>query len=149
MLPDSDTFITCSGEAVRPLFELGLDDDGKKTLVHTGDIDVPQFINAFASTTDMAYILARLSAGDASVLNRKPIFYVDSTVFPQNARDGYHLVDDAVRAFDALPDEVKLRFNNNALDWINSAGSDNWIANMTRKTVPDAHASAETQKEGD
>ena len=70
MIADPDTFISSSGDRVRPLFELGLDEQKRKILVQTGSVDISDFINAFQASTDMAFILARLSAGDVSVLNR-------------------------------------------------------------------------------
>lgn len=133
MIADPDTFISSSGERIRFLYELGLDEHKRKTLVQTGSVDISDFINAFQSTTDMAFILARLSAGDVSVLNRKPCFYADSTMFPKTPAEGYDMIDQSIRAFDALPDEVRAKFDNNVLNWLGSAGSPDWVSKMSRQ----------------
>lgn len=135
---DPDTFLSASGDRVRPLFELGLDNQKRKILVQTGSVDIPDFINAFQATTDMAFILARLSAGDVSVLNRKPCFYADSTIFPRTAAEGYDMIDQSIRAFDALPDDVRAKFDNNVLNWLSSAGSPDWVSKMARTPSPDS-----------
>lgn len=134
-IADPDSFISASGDRVRPLFELGLDKQKRKILVQTGSVDIPDFINAFQATTDMAFILARLSAGDVSVLNRKPCFYCDSTILPKSPAEGYDMIDQSIRAFDALPDDVRAKFNNNVLEWLSGAGSPDWIAKMSRVPV--------------
>lgn len=144
-IADPDSFISASGDRVRPLFELGLDKDKRKILVQTGSVDIPDFINAFQSTTDMAFILARLSAGDVSVLNRKPCFYCDSTILPKTAAEGYDMIDQSIRAFDALPDDVRSKFNNNVLEWLASAGSPDWISKMSRQPVPASPDSSESE----
>lgn len=145
MIADPDTFISSSGDRVRPLFELGLDKDKRKILVQTGSVDIPDFINAFQATTDMAFILARLSAGDVSVLNRKPCFYCDSTILPKTPAEGYDMIDQSIRAFDALPDDVRAKFNNNVLDWLASAGSPDWISKMARVPAPVSPDSSESE----
>lgn len=144
-IADPDSFISASGDRVRPLFELGLDKDKRKVLVQTGSVDIPDFINAFQATTDMAFILARLSAGDVSVLNRKPCFYCDSTILPKTPAEGYDMIDQSIRAFDALPDEVRAKFNNNVLDWLASAGSPDWISKMSRQPAPASPDSSESE----
>ena len=140
MIADPDTFISSPGDRVRPLFELGLDEHKRKVLVQTGSVDIPDFINAFQSTTDMAFILARLSAGDVSVLNRKPCFYSDSTIFPKTPAEGYDMIDQSIRAFDALPDDVRAKFDNNVLNWLSSAGSSDWVSKMSRQVPPESAA---------
>lgn len=140
MIADPDTFISSPGERVRPLFELGLDDSKRKILVQTGSVDISDFINAFQSTTDMAFILARLSAGDVSVLSRKPCFYADATMFPQTPAAGYEMIDQSIRAFDALPDDVRAKFDNNVLNWLASAGSPDWVSKMSRQAQTEPSA---------
>lgn len=144
-IADPDSFISAAGDRVRPLFELGLDKDKRKILVQTGSVDIPDFINAFQATTDMAFILARLSAGDVSVLNRKPCFYADSTIFPKTAAEGYDMIDQSIRAFDALPDDVRSKFDNNVLNWLASAGSPDWISKMSRKSSSVSPDSTESE----
>lgn len=144
-IADPDSFISSSGNRVRALFELGKDSNGCKILVKTGSVDVPDFINAFRATTDMAFILARLSAGDTSVLNRKPCFYADSTMFPRDPSEGMRMIDASVRAFDALPEDTRAKFDNNVFNWLSSAGSAEWITKMSKVPAPVVPDSSESE----
>lgn len=131
-VPSPDSHFSSPGDPIRSLFRLGLE-DGHQVLVEDGRINIPDFINAWRESTDMAFILSRINAGDTSVLSRKPCFYADSTVFPSNPADGLKMMDNAVRLFDSLPEDVRAKFDNDALSWVKSAGSADWLDKMSIK----------------
>ncbi len=132
-IPSPDSHFSSPGDPIRSLFRLGLE-DGRQVLVEDGRINIPDFINAWRESTDMAFILSRINAGDTSVLNRKPCFYADSTIFPSNPADGLKMMDNAVKVFDSLPEDVRSKFGNDALSWVKSAGSPDWLDKMSIKS---------------
>lgn len=125
------SFISDSGEEIKILYQGFRETPSSPvTLVPSGKLNIREYINSFGASTDMAYILSRLKAGDSSVLFCSPGMYGDSTVFPVNPAESLELINKASAYFDNLPDDLRSKFNNNFLDWIQSAGSEDWISKM-------------------
>ncbi len=141
-IPDSCTFSE-PGSDVYVIRKLVKNDDGFDELVDTGKQSVSTMINAWADFCDMTYILSRLNAGDASVLNAVPEQYGDVSDMPHDHRQMLNLVNNARTYFDQLPEETRLKFDNDFAKWFSEAGSDDWSDKMTVRPdptpVPESH----------
>lgn len=136
-VPNPSDFITSAGELEKPVLSGKLMPDGTIKLTQVDSIDIKAEINSHASTCDMAYILSRLKAGDASVLSVKDGAYGDFTVFPKTYAEMLQLVQSGESAFDSLPLDVKSKFDNNINKWFASIGSEEWSEKMNiPKSVP-------------
>lgn len=127
---DGNTFFSSSGSPVKILYTPALV-DGELVLNETGKFDIAEFINSYADTTDMAFILSRLSAGDSSVLNVQRGFYGDSSMLANDHRAALDTVISAQIYFDNLPQDIRDKFNDSFVDWIQSAGTPDWVSRMT------------------
>ncbi len=132
---DGNTFISDSGSPVKLIFTPALE-DGQIVLNETGKFDISEFINSYADTTDMSFILSRLAAGDSSVLNVSQGFYGDSSILPDDHRAALDTVISAQTYFDNLPQETRDKFNDSFVEWIQSAGTKEWVSRMVKNPAP-------------
>ena len=109
---DRDIY-TNPGNSKKPTYAPKYADDGSLQLVSTGFVDTDLEISAQRDKTDMSYILARLQAGDPSVMPDPDALYTDVTGLPNTPIGMVNFLDDLRRQFDALPAETRALFDNN------------------------------------
>lgn len=126
---DGNTFISSSGSPVKLIFTPAFE-DGQIILNETGKFDISEFINSYADSTDMSFILARLAAGDSSVLNVSQGFFGDASILSPDHRAALDTVISAQTYFDNLPKETREKFNDSFVEWIQSAGTKDWVSRM-------------------
>lgn len=133
---DPNNFVTNPGSDIHDLYEGKLLPNGEIRLVPCGKESISEKINSFAQFTDIKYIMNRLNQGDTSVL-RDPskAMYGDFTKVPKSLADALQLMLNAESRFNELPLDIRNKFNNSYLAWMQSAGSDAWFTNMG--LVPD------------
>lgn len=148
-LCDGNTFISSSGSPVKILYTPALV-DGEIVLNETGKFDIGEFINSYADTTDMAFILSRLAAGDDSVLKVQSGFYGDSSILSNDHRAALDTVISAQVYFDNLPKETRDKFNDSFVEWIQTAGTSDWVSRMSVNYVsPATSVSSESEVKPD
>lgn len=130
MIADADTFVSAPGDPIHVLYSPILK-DGDLILAESGKQSIPDFINSHKDLCDMNFILSRLAAGDASVLNARDAFYADVSNLSWNRAEMLQNVADMQMYFDHLPDEVRELFDNSFPAWISQAGSPEWSEKMT------------------
>lgn len=146
---DGNTFITSSGSPVKLIFTPAFE-DGQIVLNETGKFDISEFINSYADSTDMSFILARLAAGDSSVLNVSQGFFGDASILSHDHRAALDTVISAQTYFDNLPKETRDKFNDSFVEWIQSAGTSEWISRMVvnpASPVPDNSSESEVKSD--
>lgn len=131
---DGNTFISNSGSPVKLIYTPAYE-DGNIVLNETGKFDISEFINSYAESTDMSFILARLSAGDSSVLNVSQGFFGDASFLSHDHRNALDTVISAQTYFDNLPKETRDKFNDSFVEWIQSAGTKEWVSRMVKNPV--------------
>lgn len=131
ILPDPNSYVTSPGDEYHILYTSVLLDDGTIDLEPMSREPIQDRINSFAAVTDMSYILTQLRNGNTSVLNRgKPIFG-DFTETPKTYAQALQLVIDGRAQFDALPLDVRSKFDNSFEKWFATAGSAEWLSAMS------------------
>lgn len=75
---------------------------------------------------DIHYILKRFANGEMDVLSKVQGAFGDFTNLPKNFAEVMNLTIDAQNHFDSLPVEVKQKFDNNFVQYMQSFGSDDW-----------------------
>lgn len=145
LICDGNSFISNPGSPVKLIFTPAIE-DGQIVLNETGKFDISEFINSYADTTDMTYILARLSAGDSSVLNVCQGFFGDASILSDDHRAALDTVMSAQTYFDNLPKETREKFNDSFVEWIQSAGTQEWVSRMVKNPVsPELNTSIESE----
>jgi len=107
---------TNPGEKYKISAKLSIDPvSGKKKAEPGEKIDLDAYIQASKASTDITTIVAKLKAGDESVINVRQGFYGDTTILPKDINDISAIEkmnSQARESFDKLPDEVKKLFDN-------------------------------------
>lgn len=124
-------FITSSGSPEHELFTPELQPNGIIKLVHFGVENTDEIIQSYYESTTLEAILMRFSNGDLSALNRYQPIYADLSTAPKSLAEGLQAVINSRQAFDALPVDIKNKFDNDFNKWLMSAGSDDWIKSMS------------------
>ena len=145
---DGNSFISNPGSPIKLIYTPAYE-DGQIVLNETGKFDISEFINSYAETTDMAFILARLSAGDNSVLNVSQGFYGDASILPDDHRVALDTVISAQTYFDNLPKETRDKFNDSFVEWIQSAGTKEWVSRMVKNPVPSDSSVSDNSSESE
>lgn len=127
---DPNSFVTNPGNRYHVIFEPKINPDGTISLTEVGKEDIQAFIEEQRPTTDISYIVKKLQQGDTSVLNQSVPMFGDFTQMPKTYAESLQMVIDAERKFNALPVDVKNKFDNDYRQWFAQAGSDKWIENM-------------------
>lgn len=134
---------SCPGERYKITYEPIVNADGTIDLVENGKVDLQEFYDSQAAQCDMALLISRYLGGDASALEARQGAYFDSTAMPTTYAEMLQTVIDGQRSFEALPVEVKQRFNNDFNQWFASAGSEEWQSKMVVSTPSTAPAPAD------
>lgn len=130
---DPNTFFSSPGEHFKQIFSSRLNPDGTVSLSSSGRVNVQAEIDSHLAETDMALIVAKLQRGDISVLNSKQAMYGDFTTLPTTFSEAYDLVLRSESAFEALPVEVKSKFDNSRAKWFSTIGTPLWYERMGMK----------------
>lgn len=131
MLPDRDTFVSNPGLTYNVIYSPVIGEDGNIELMETGREDIAEMINSYADQCDMSLIMARLAAGDDSVLYRTIPQYGDVSMCTWDHRAMLQTIVDARNYFDHLPADKREKFNNSFEQWYSTAGTPEWATAMT------------------
>lgn len=106
--------------------------DGCKTLVETGKTSLYEYIQSHADSVDIHKILERCAMmDDYSLLNRMPAQFMDVSAMPNNLAEAYAMVQDAENFFDRMPTDIKEKYDNNFIQFIQDIGSDRFTKNVS------------------
>lgn len=133
----SNKFVSNPGSPIREVYAPKVNSDGSVSVVATGKENFDQFIQSFALSTDISFILAKLSQGDTSVLHQRSPMYGDFSKMPSTYAEVLQLQIDAGRAFDRLPPDVKRKFDNDVNKFLASAGSSEWFSKVESVLSPE------------
>lgn len=137
------------GDPIRIIYSPQVNKDGSISIVASGKEDFQAYIQSFLSSTDMAYIMASVNAGDLSVLNRMNGMYGDFTKVPKTYAEFLQLQIDAKNTFDKLPVDVKLKFDNDVNKFMVNAGENDWFDKLGIKFNDDVIVNDEKEGEGE
>lgn len=143
IIPDPNSYVTSSGDEYHIIYSSVLQDDGTIDLEPMSREPIQERINSYAAVTDMSYILAQLRNGNTSVVNRGNPIFGDFTETPKSYAQALQLVIDGRAQFDALPLDVRSKFDNSFEKWFATAGSQDWLDAMS--IVPQSDDSNESQ----
>lgn len=125
-----DSFVSNAGSPIKNLFRGVVKDNGMIELVPDGKENLYQKIQSYRDSVDINRIVARYAAGEIDILNQVQGVYADVTSAPGSLADALNRVREARLEFDRLPEDVRRNYGFSAENWIESAGSDEWLKAM-------------------
>lgn len=96
----------------KPLYEIKLDDRGRKKLVQNGQENLYEKIQEFKDDCDVEKIIQKATLGDTSVLEKRIGQYMDTTGWPKTIQESFEMVQKLTADFEKLPQEIKAEFDN-------------------------------------
>lgn len=120
-------FCCSSGDPIHLIRSPIVQVDGTIRLEVTGEENTDEFIECFAKSCSLEAILNRFKNGDQTALSVKVPMYLDLTKFPKTYAEVLQLGIDAENRFNALPVDMKKKFNNNWREWLAQTGSEDWF----------------------
>lgn len=139
------------GNILQPQYKERYDENGNAYLEQVGEINVYEKIQSYKDEVDPMSILARYAAGDTTVM-ANPGWYIDTSKLPTNYIEWRNLMNEQKEKFEALPLEIRNRFDNNFDAWAATAGEPEWIEKMgimpkTNDAAPQPDKAESTKKE--
>lgn len=123
------------GDPVHTIYSPQMEKDGTITLQVIGTENTDEIIKSHYEETTLECILARFANGDVKALNRYQPVYADLSNAPKTLAEALQTVINSRAAFDALPTEIKSKFDSDFNKWLARAGTDEWMKAMT-STLP-------------
>lgn len=120
---------TPSGTTERPTYGYKVNKIGVKQLVENGTENTYEKIQEHLEETKIENILARVVAGDTTMLRPEGI-YADITEMPKSMIEAQQKITELENLWTTIPNEVKNIYNNSVEEFIGDSGSDKWLNAM-------------------
>lgn len=117
--PCFSDFCTCHGRVEKPIYTA--DDDGYP--VETGIVNLYDEIQSHRQSVELSTLLQRYAQGDATALNNIQGVYADVVDMPSTYSELFERVRDAENSFNALPEDVRVLFDNSPVSFWQSIGT--------------------------
>lgn len=125
-----DVFYSDPGSRYHIEYDTVVLPDGRIELVENGKTDIQEYIDSFSESCSIENIVAMCAAGDTSALSKRQGQYIDTSDMPKTFRDVLDIVIRGENQFEALPADVKAKFENDFNRWFATAGSEEWLTSM-------------------
>ncbi len=146
--PKGEPSVTGNGK--EPEYAYRIDENGVRTLEKVGEVNVYEQIQTYLEETKIENIIKRATY-DPTVIGSQE--WMDSeTTDISNAPKNYHewkqMVNKAEESFNALPAELKAKFDNNVEKYIGEYGTKNWAEKLGWKN-PEENTTKKEEKVND
>lgn len=141
-----------SGSPIKTEYQVRLVNNNME-LVETGKSNLYDYIQSHKDSVDIHKILERCSQiEDYYLLNRMPTQFMDVTDMPDNLAGAYAMVKDAENFFERMPVDIKEKYNNNFIEFINDLGTEKFNMNVSNfldsvKKVTESKSSVKEETE--
>lgn len=140
-----DCDCTCHGRKEKPTYianENGLP-------VESGTVNIYDEIQSHRESVELSTLLQRYAQGDVTALNQIDGVYADVSDMPSTYAELFNRVRDAENSFNALPEDVRLLFDNSPVSFWQSIGTPEFaskIAELDAKAKKNSSNSADSRK---
>lgn len=119
---------TPCGTQIEKTYGYEIDKKGLKTLVENGSKNVYEKIQEYLEETKIENVIARVIAGDTSML-RPDAIYEDLSNMPNNLMDAMNQIKALENTYDNLSTEMKEKYPT-IEDFVTKAGNTTWMEDM-------------------
>ena len=128
--PKGEPSVTGNGK--EPEYSYRIDENGIKTLEKTGEIDVYAQIQSYLEETKIENIIKRATYDPEAIGSQE--WMNGETTDISNITTNYHewkkMINKAEESFNALPAELKAKFDNSVEKYVGEYGSENWAEKL-------------------
>lgn len=115
------------GDPIKVTYSGRYDERGRVVLEETGKVNLYDEIQSHADSVDINLMIKRFAAGETDVLSKVQGVYGDITNMPTNLAESLNHIRACEDAFNALPVDVRAKFNHNLTEFLAAAGSDEFF----------------------
>ncbi len=136
---------TCHGRVEKPTYTA--DQDGYP--VESGTVNLYDEIQSHRESVELSTLLQRYAQGDVTALNQIEGVYADIVDMPSTYSELFDRVRDAENSFNALPEDVRVLFDNSPVSFWQSIGTPEFaskIAELDAKAKKNSSNPADTGK---
>ena len=121
---------SCPGSPIKIIYSPVVNEDGTIDLIESGKENLDEYIGSFAESCDIEVLIKRFTAGEIGVFNQRPAMYGDYTDMPKSFAEFLQLQIDSEKQYNALPADVKAKFDNDKNKFFATAGTESWYKNL-------------------
>lgn len=114
-----DCDCTCHGRVEKPTYTAN--EDGLP--VESGTVNIYDEIQSHRQSVELSTLLQRYAQGDVTALNKIQGVYADVVDMPSTYSELFERVRDAENSFNALPEDVRVLFDNSPVSFWQSIGT--------------------------
>lgn len=143
-----DCDCTCHGRVEKPTYTAN--EDGLP--VESGTVNIYDEIQSHRESVELSTLLQRYAQGDVTALNQIEGVYADVVDMPSTYAELFNRVRDAENSFNALPEDVRVLFDNSPVSFWQSIGTPEFaskIAELDVKVKKNSSNPADTGKSFD
>lgn len=145
---EMETVYANPGDRYKDVYELVIDESGKKKLKKVDKEDLQEMIDASAASVDIHMIMQRFNLGDQdAVMQRAQVFYDDVSNLPTKLQDLMNLNQQASNFFDSLSPDLKKLYGNNYLEFLFDPGK--MVDEIKRRQIPEDSTESGKEVEND
>lgn len=128
--PKGEPSVTGTGK--EPEYAYRIDENGIKTLEKVGEVDVYAQIQTYLEETKIENIIKRATYDPAAIGSQEWMNSeaTDISNAPSNYHEWKRMVNEAEESFNALPAELKARFDNSVEKYVGEYGSESWAQKL-------------------
>ncbi len=134
-MENSKEFVSNSGSEYLTLYEYRISKDGVKNLVPCGKKNIQELIDASLDSVDINILMEKFINGDNTALDRVKGVYMDCRNMPETYAELFDRNERCRELFDALPTEIKEKFNNSYTEFWSSYGSETFMRVVNPESV--------------
>ena len=116
------TVFSNPGKRMKVVYELKINERGKRGIEKVGETDLQQAIDAEFPSVDLNMVLKRLENGDTDALEQVKGFYADVAALPVDMRSIMEMNEQASKLFNEMPDNYKKLYQNDYLQFLYDPG---------------------------
>lgn len=137
-----------SGSGVKKRFSPTFDDEGKFSLVESGEVNVYEEIQSHRDSVDINVLLLKYLDGDTAALERVQGMYGDFSNMPNSYAGILNTMTKSRAIFDSLPADIRSNFDNSFEQFISSMDNpDIFNQLVARKDTTNDKVKAKVEKE--
>lgn len=129
------TVFSNPGKRMKVVYELKVNEKGKRGIEKVGETDLQQEIDAEFPSVDLNMVLKRLENGDSDALEKVKGFYADIANLPVDMRSIMEMNEQASKIFNSMPDNYKKLYENDYLQFLYDPGKLVDVIEQERKIV--------------
>lgn len=123
-----DCDCTCHGRMEKPTYTAN--EDGLP--VESGTVNLYDEIQSHRQSVELSTLLQRYAQGDVTALNQIEGVYADVVDMPSTYSELFERVRDAENSFNALPEDVRVLFDNSPVSFWQSIGTPEFASKIAQ-----------------